>query len=146
MRVTRLEHRFVDEIPVELEEATLYISMRNEVAVHRCASGCGLDVVTPLGRGKGNWSFFFDGAVTLRPSVGNWNYECRSHYVITRGEVLWIERWDRRWPTLSSRPKDQWTAPMTAEPTEQERRSDRVIKRLVARLRGESSNPSEINE
>lgn len=98
MRISQLEHRFVDEIPVELDEGVLYVSMLNEVAVHRCPSGCGLDVVTPLG--KGQWSLFFDGTVTLRPSVGNWDYECESHYVITRGQVLWLERWQTRWPTM----------------------------------------------
>lgn len=111
MKLTRLEHRFVDEIPGKLVEGVLYVSMINEVAVHLCPSGCGLDVVTPLGRG--GWTLYFDGTVTLRPSVGNFDYECESHYVITRGQVLWLERWQTRWPTLDasryqSEPRPGW--------------------------------------
>jgi hypothetical protein len=28
-------------------------------------------------------------AVTLRPSIGNWDHPCRSHYLITRNKVEW---------------------------------------------------------
>jgi hypothetical protein len=98
LRLTQLDHRFVDEIPVKLEEGVLYVSMVNQVAVHLCPSRCGLEVATPLG--KGQWSLFFDGAVTLRPSVGNWSYDCESHYVITRDQVLWVERGRTGWPAL----------------------------------------------
>ena len=34
-----------------------------------------------------------DGGPTLRPSVGNWQHACQSHYLITRGEVLWCDQW-----------------------------------------------------
>ena len=34
-----------------------------------------------------------DGGPTLRPSVGNWQHACQSHYLITRGEVLWCNQW-----------------------------------------------------
>jgi len=30
---------------------------------------------------------------TLRPSVGNWQQECRSHYFITRGKIMWAGDW-----------------------------------------------------
>lgn len=32
-------------------------------------------------------------AVTLNPSVGNWNQDCRSHYVIERNRVIECGRW-----------------------------------------------------
>jgi hypothetical protein len=30
-----------------------------------------------------------DEAPSLHPSVGNWNLECRSHYVLRKGGVIW---------------------------------------------------------
>lgn len=30
---------------------------------------------------------------TLWPSVGNWQYPCRSHYVINEGQVIWAAPW-----------------------------------------------------
>jgi hypothetical protein len=89
LRSTSIRYQFVDQIPGELEEGILYVSMQREVAVHLCASGCGKDVVTALGAGQ--WSLLFDGDVTLRPSIGNMDYECGSHYWITRGQIIWVD-------------------------------------------------------
>ena len=47
---------------------------------------------TPLGPTE--WSVEeTDGGPTLRPSVGNWQDACKSHYLITRGEVIWAAQW-----------------------------------------------------
>jgi len=36
----------------------------------------------------------FDGeAVSLKPSIGSWNLECRSHYVVDRGRVIAAGTW-----------------------------------------------------
>jgi Family of unknown function (DUF6527) len=85
--VQQFSHQFVDKIPSTLEENVLYVSMVYAVAVHRCPSGCGKDVVTPLG--FTGWRLEFDGAVTLRPSIGNWSYPCRSHYWIICDRIVW---------------------------------------------------------
>ena len=45
----RLRHEFVDYIPEQLDEGVLYVSIRFGTVVHRCACGCGDEVVTPLG-------------------------------------------------------------------------------------------------
>ncbi len=38
----------------------------------------------------------YDGeTVTLAPSVGNWSFACKSHYVIRRNEVFWLPRMSR---------------------------------------------------
>jgi len=92
MRHHTLEHRFVRNVPRELELGVLYISMEYATAVHSCCCGCGERVVTPFT--PTDWRITFDGeSVTLNPSVGNWNQNCRSHYVIERNCVIECGRW-----------------------------------------------------
>ena len=77
MRHQTLQHRFVRNAPRELEPGVLYISMEYATAVHSCCCGCGERVVTPFT--STDWRMTFDGeSVTLNPSVGNWNQDCRS--------------------------------------------------------------------
>ncbi len=92
MRVRRFQHRFVGEVPRQLEAAVLYVCIEFCTAVHLCACGCGSEVVTPLSRT--DWSITFDGdSVSLNPSIGNWGFACRSHYFIRRGWVRWARLW-----------------------------------------------------
>ena len=89
-----IAHEFVKTVPDELEEHTLYVSMDYATAVHMCCCGCGQEVVTPLS--PTDWMLTYDGvSVSLSPSIGNWSFECRSHYWITRGRVRWARRWSR---------------------------------------------------
>ena len=46
MRHHTLEHRFVRNVPRELEPGVLYISMEYATAVHSCCCGCGERVVS----------------------------------------------------------------------------------------------------
>lgn len=81
-----LKHKFLEEIPDYLEDGILYISMQYKTVVHKCACGCGNEVVTPLT--PNDWKLIFDGrTITLRPSIGNWNFDCKSHYWITNNAV-----------------------------------------------------------
>lgn len=92
MRHSSLEHRFVRNAPRELEPGVLYISMEYATAVHSCCCGCGERVVTPFT--PTDWQMTFDGeSVTLNPSVGNWNQDCRTHYVIERNRVIECGQW-----------------------------------------------------
>lgn len=92
MRHQTLEHRFVRNVPRELDPGVLYISMDYATAVHSCCCGCGDRVVTPFT--PTDWRMTFDGeSVSLHPSVGNWNQKCRSHYVIQRSRVLGAGAW-----------------------------------------------------
>lgn len=75
-------------VPGDLEHGSLYISLEYSTAAHLCACGCGAKVVTPLA--IDGWTLTFDGSATLRPSVGNGQLSCRSHYLITRGAVEWL--------------------------------------------------------
>ena len=84
----KLRHEFVDYIPTNLDDSVLYVSIRFGIVVHRCACGCGEEVVTPLGPGE--WKLTYDGrTVSLAPSIGNWSFPCRSHYWIDEGSVQW---------------------------------------------------------
>lgn len=92
MRHQSLEHRFVRNVPRELDPGVLYISVDYATAVHSCCCGCGERVVTPFT--PTDWRMTFDGeSITLHPSVGNWNQKCRSHYVIQRNRVLEASPW-----------------------------------------------------
>ena len=86
--MTRFAHKFVDRLPPVLEAETLYVSMACATVVHLCACGCGRKVVTPLS--PGDWRLTFDGkSLTLLPSIGNWQYPCRSHYWIRSSRIEW---------------------------------------------------------
>lgn len=86
----RLER--VQYMPKELQPGVLYVSEEFRAAAHLCACGCGSKIRTPLGPTE--WAFEESGAgPTLRPSIGNWQLPCRSHYWILRGEVLWASDW-----------------------------------------------------
>lgn len=88
MRQIALRPQFVEFIPEQPEDGVLYISQRYRTATHRCCCGCGSEVVTPLG--PADWTLeAVNGAVTLRPSIGNWSLPCRSHYLIRQGRVVW---------------------------------------------------------
>lgn len=92
MRHQTLEHRFVRNVPRELDPGLLYVSMDYATAVHACCCGCGDRVVTPFT--PTDWRMTFDGeSISLHPSVGNWNQKCRSHYVIQRNRVLEAGPW-----------------------------------------------------
>jgi hypothetical protein len=85
---TRIKHQFVDAIPTELEDGTLYISIEYSTALHKCFCGCGNEVVTPLS--PTDWKLVFDGeTISLDPSIGNWSFDCQSHYWIEDSIIKW---------------------------------------------------------
>jgi len=121
IRHKRLEHRFVEHIPEQLEPGVLYVSMEYATSAHSCCCGCGEEVVTPFA--PTDWKMTFDGeTVSLRPSVGSWTLKCRSHYVIDCGKVI-------------------EAAPWSNEEIETERLRDRAAK---ARFYGQSVNPAPV--
>jgi len=88
-----LQHKFVEFIPDQIEDGILYISIEYATAVHKCVCGCGREVITPIS--PTDWELKFNGKfVSLYPSIGNWGFECKSHYWITKNEVKHAPRWD----------------------------------------------------
>lgn len=94
MKLYEMKNEFVHRIPAELEEGVLYICLECDAVVHKCACGCGEKVVLPLA--KEHWQLFFDGDVTLSPSIGNYQYKCKSHYFIRNNKVIWVEKATKR--------------------------------------------------
>lgn len=92
MNYDRLEHRFVENIPDLLDSGVLYVSMEYATAAHSCCCGCGEEVITPFS--PTDWKMTFDGeTITLWPSIGNWSFPCRSHYIIKQGKAIEALPW-----------------------------------------------------
>jgi hypothetical protein len=89
-----IRHEFVEFIPAELEEGVLYVSIPYATTTHLCACGCGNKVVLPLH--PTHWKLTFDGeTVSMSPSVGNWSFDCDSHYWIERDHIRWASKWSK---------------------------------------------------
>ena len=92
MKIYEIKNEFVRRVPAELQEGVLYICLDCDVVVHKCACGCGEKVVLPLS--PEHWKLSYDGEVTLFPSIGNYQYDCKSHYFIRDGRIVWVESSD----------------------------------------------------
>lgn len=89
-----LQHKFVDFIPHVVNEGVIYISMENAIAVHKCPCGCGQEVITPFS--PTDWKLIYNGkSITLNPSIGNWSFDCRSHYWIRKSRIQWSRNWSQ---------------------------------------------------
>ena len=103
--MTKLAHKFVEFIPDTLDDGVLYVSLAYGTAAHRCCCGCGREVVTPLT--PTDWKLIFDGeTVSLFPSIGNWDFPCRSHYWIRHNRVEWAADWSD-WQVEAATAKDR---------------------------------------
>jgi Family of unknown function (DUF6527) len=121
VRQTAFAHQFVEYMPEQLDDGILYISMNYAVASHKCACGCGREVVTPLS--PTDWQLYFDGqAISLQPSIGNWNFPCRAHYYLEEGNVRWAGNMSQhaieRGRIRSRRAKESFYAARVESPSE----------------------------
>jgi len=81
---------FVEQIPEKLDNNKLYVCIKYNIAAHRCACGCGTEIFTPISKKLG-WILSYDGEnASLKPSIGNGNYPCHSHYFLKDGTVQWL--------------------------------------------------------
>jgi len=88
MTIKSLTPQFVESFPQKLEPGELYLAMEFATAAHLCACGCGNKVITPFS--PTDWQMSFDGeTVSLKPSIGNWTFKCRSHYWVRSGRIEW---------------------------------------------------------
>ncbi|WP_139273235.1 DUF6527 family protein [Mycobacterium paraffinicum] len=87
--IYRFAHTFTDVVPAEIEEGILYVSLQYALIVHLCACGCRTKVVCNLD--PADYALAFDGeSITIWPSIGNWDFYCRSHYNIQCSYVRWV--------------------------------------------------------
>ena len=91
-KITKIKLVRVQYVPKTLEPGLLYVAEEFGAAVHLCACGCGTKVSTPLRPTRWTLKETPKGP-SLRPSVGNWQLPCQSHYLITRGNVEWCGAW-----------------------------------------------------
>lgn len=87
-------HEFVEHIPDDLKEGTIYVSMTFRTVAHKCCCGCGNEVITPLS--PTDWKLTFNNeSISLYPSIGNWNFDCKSHYWIKNNRIIWARQWSK---------------------------------------------------
>lgn len=77
------------------EEGKIYISEEYGCAIHRCLCGCGEKTVMGLQpEWKDGWEFEKKGEdgriITFRPSIGNFQFPCKSHYIITNNKANFV--------------------------------------------------------
>ena len=92
MKTERFALKRVHYIPKKLDRDVLYVSDEFDTTAHLCACGCAGKVRTPLGPTERTVQEFKAGP-TLRPFVGNWQQDCKSHYQIAKGRVRWARQW-----------------------------------------------------
>lgn len=120
-----IQHKFVEFIPDKLEDGILYISLEYATALHKCLCGCGREVVTPLS--PKDWKMIFNGkTISLYPSIGNWQFPCRSHYWIENGLVVDADRYAFKTlipeKPLKSNPKDKFATLSKAKKNKRKRK------------------------
>lgn len=123
MKRFAIKPAFVEFIPEQLEEGIIYISKRFRTASHKCCCGCGEEVVTPLT--PAGWAVAINGyTVSLSPSIGNWDFTCRSHYLIIDNQVIWASALSQQQIKLvKSRDKADIEAYVTSINLQKERQS-----------------------
>ena len=98
----KIDPLFVTYIPDNMEDGKLYISVKYATAIHKCCCGCGKEVVTPLG--DNGWRLIQKkGKISLSPSIGNWQYECKTHYFIKNNKIIWLNYI----PSMGEKKKDE---------------------------------------
>ena len=95
MELTKFEMQLAHRVPEKLKSGLLYVCFDCNVVVHLCACGCGEKVVLPIA--PDFWSVKYDGeTVSLTPSIGNFQFPCKSHYWIRENKVIWVDGFAQR--------------------------------------------------
>ena len=109
MELTEFELQIVHRMPSKLNQGVLYVCFDCNVVAHLCACGCGEKVILPID--PNFWSIKYDGeTVSLTPSIGNFQFPCKSHYWINENRIVWAESTVSvsKPKTISPRKKKRW--------------------------------------
>ena len=83
----------------DFEEGKIYISKKHGTSCHICLCGtCALQVVLPFWQEgdsdfakEHGWELIEEkGKISFTPSVGNYQYPCKSHYIITKNVANFV--------------------------------------------------------
>lgn len=87
-------------MPKQLSPGILYVSEEFNVAAHLCPCGCYNKIITPIT--PVNWLLTeYNNTPTLEPSISNWQLPCKSHYWITKGNIVWSYKLSKKAATKS---------------------------------------------
>ena len=86
--MVRFAYHAVERLPKQLGDGVLYHSEEFEVAALLCACGCGHRVMLLVPDSHQVTSK--NGMATVRPSISVCDAACKSHYIITAGQVEWL--------------------------------------------------------
>lgn len=78
---------YVESIPEVIDDSKLYISETYGHITHKCLCGCGLKVEIPIQpEWTDGWQLIKhdDGRISITPSISNYQFPCKSHYIITK--------------------------------------------------------------
>ena len=81
-------YRAVERLPKQLEQGVLYHSPEFDVAALSCACGCQHRVMLLVP--DSHQVSQQNGFATVRPSISVCDAPCKSHYIITSGQVEWL--------------------------------------------------------
>lgn len=84
----KYRYKLVDRIPKHLQPGVVYHTEEFELAGLLCACGCGHRINLLVPDSHKVWDD--GGYATIRPSIGVFDAPCKSHYVISAGEVQWL--------------------------------------------------------
>jgi hypothetical protein len=100
--LTYVEHGCMPDIS-EMKDGVLYVSKKGCIGIHRCLCGCGEQTVTPFTKiTTENEEFVSDmpgtdwfltiknGKASITPSIGNYEFPCKSHYIITNNMANFV--------------------------------------------------------
>lgn len=93
IKKVNITHKFVVFLPElqHMDESVLYVSLRYKTIGHRCLCGCGSLTITPIN--ENGWILYVnhsDNKISLTPSIGNYNFDCQSHYIITNSVANFV--------------------------------------------------------
>ena len=91
-RKVNIEFKKVETLPFlnEMDDNVIYISDKYGISEHKCLCGCGFRVAMPISIRE--WSYKIDSKkrLSMHPSVGNYQYKCKSHYIIKKGVANFV--------------------------------------------------------